>query len=113
MSEFVLLFRRPMSPTESPQRMQELMQRWQTWYQDLEKTGHLAHLGQPLDMTGAAVVTNAKGSYRDGPYAETKDIVGGYSVVSASDLAEAIELTKGHPVFEMGGMIEVRPVMKL
>src|SRR5450432_4748710 len=108
MSDFVYLFRRPMHPTESPQRMQELMERWQVWYQGLEKSGHLAHLGQPLDMAGAAVVTNAKGSYRDGPYAETKDIVGGYSVISASDLAEAIALTTDHPVFEMGGMIEVR-----
>jgi hypothetical protein len=113
MSEFVYLFRRPMQPTESPQRMQELMQRWQAWYQDLEKSGHLAHLGQPLEMNGAAVVTNGRGSYRDGPYAETKDIVGGYSVVRAVDLAEAIALTKGHPVFEMGGMIEVRSAMNL
>jgi hypothetical protein len=52
------------------------MERWQAWYQGLEERGHLAHLGQPLDMTGAAVVTSAKGSHRDGPYAETKDIVG-------------------------------------
>jgi hypothetical protein len=113
MSEFVYLFRRPMQPTESPQRMQELMQRWQAWYKDLEKSGHLAHLGQPLEMNGAAVVTHATGSYRDGPYAETKDIVGGYTVVRARDLAEAIGLTKDHPVFEMGGLIEVRSVATL
>jgi hypothetical protein len=113
MSEFVYLFRRPQQPTESPQRMQELMQRWQTWYQELEKGGHLAHLGQPLEMKGGAVVTTARGSFRDGVYAETKDIVGGYSVVIAKDLAEAIALTNDHPIFDMGGIIEVRPVMSL
>jgi hypothetical protein len=112
MSEFMYLFRRPGQPTESPQRLQELMQRWQDWYKELEKKGHLAQIGHPLEMAGT-VVTNAQGTYRDGPYAETKDIVGGYSVIRAKDMAEAIALTHGHPVFEMRGMIEVRPVVKL
>jgi hypothetical protein len=102
-----------MQPTESPQRMQELMQRWQAWYKELEAKGHLANLGQPLEMVGGAVVTSTSGSFRDGPYAETKDIVGGYSIVRAKDLAEAIALTQGHPVFDMGGVIEIRPVMNL
>src|SRR5215510_3115898 len=105
MSEFMYLFRRPGQPTESPQKLQELMQRWQEWYKDLEQKGHLAEIGHPLEMTGT-VVTNAQGSYRDGPYAETKNIVGGYSVIKAKDIAEAIALTRGHPVFEMGGLIE-------
>jgi hypothetical protein len=106
------LFRRPGQPSESPQKLQELMQRWQDWYKELEKNGHLAHIGHPLEMTGS-VVTSAEGSYRDGPYAETKDMVGGYSVVEARDLAEAIALTHGHPIFEMGGLIEIRPIVKL
>jgi hypothetical protein len=113
MSEFVLLFRRPQEPSKSPHEMQALMQKWQAWYKELEKGGHLAHLGQPLEMNGGAVVTNGRGTLRDGPYAETKDIVGGYSVIVAADLAEAVALTKDHPVFEMGGMIEIRPVMNL
>jgi hypothetical protein len=93
--------------------MQELMQRWQAWYKDLEAQGHLAYLGQPLEMDGGAVVTTTGGSFRDGPYAETKDIVGGYSIIRAKDLAEAVALTRGHPVFEMGGLIEIRPIVNL
>jgi hypothetical protein len=93
--------------------MQELMQRWQAWYKELEASGHLAHLGQPLEMDGGAVVTGPSGSFRDGPYAETKDIVGGYSIIRAKDVAEAVALTKGHPVFDMGGLIEIRPVIDL
>jgi hypothetical protein len=112
MSEFMYLFRRPGQPSESPQKLQELMQRWQDWYKELGKSGHLADIGNPLEMTGT-VVTTAQGGYRDGPYAETKDIVGGYSILAAKDMAEAIALTRGHPVFEMGGMIEIRPVVKL
>jgi hypothetical protein len=58
-------------------------------------------------------VKDAKASFSDGPYAETKDIVVGYSVVTADSLEHAIALTKGHPIFDQGGMIEVRPVMKM
>ena len=112
MADFMYLFRRPGQPTESPQKLQELMQRWQDWYKELEKGGHLVETGHPLELTGT-VVTTAQGSYRDGPYTETKDIVGGYSIILAKDMAEAIALTHGHPVFEMGGMIEVRPLVKL
>jgi len=49
----------------------------------------------------------------DGPYAETKDIVVGYSVVRAKDYDEAVALTDGHPIFEQDGMIEIRPVFKM
>jgi hypothetical protein len=93
--------------------MQATMQRWQAWLKDVEKKGRLVTLGQPLADPGSAVVTDAKGSFNDGPYAETKDIVGGYTVVKANDLAEAISLTKGHPIFDQGGLIEVRPIAKM
>jgi hypothetical protein len=93
--------------------MQGLMQRWQAWIRDVETKGQMVNVGQPLEMKGGAVVKNAKGSCSDGPYAETKDIVGGYSVIAAKDLEEAIALTKDHPIFDMGGMIEIRPIMKL
>jgi hypothetical protein len=49
----------------------------------------------------------------DGPFAETKDIVGGYTLIEARDLDQAVELSKGCPIFEVDGGVEVRPVMKL
>jgi hypothetical protein len=112
MDEFVYLYRRP--PTQapmSPNQMEESMQRWRAWSKDLEARGHLVSLSQPLG-TGA-VVRDAMGSFTDGPYAETKDIVGGYSVIKATNLEEAIALTKGHPIFDRGGIIEVRQIQKL
>ena len=48
----------------------------------------------------------------DGPYAESKDIIGGYTLVEARDLAEAVELSKGCPILEGGGLVEVRPVLQ-
>jgi len=49
----------------------------------------------------------------DGPYAESKDIVLGYSVVQAKDLAEARTLAGGCPVLGYGGMVEVRPIRQM
>jgi len=49
----------------------------------------------------------------DGPFAEAKDLVGGYTLIEAKDLAEAAELSKGCPIFERNGFVEVRPVMKM
>ena len=49
----------------------------------------------------------------DGPFAEAKDIVGGYTLIEARDLDQAVELSKGCPIFEVDGAVEVRPVMKM
>jgi hypothetical protein len=113
MSEFVYLYRRAPRPPETPQKMQDRMQRWRAWFKDLETKGHITNLGQPLAQTGGGVVRDSKGGITDGPYAETKDIVMGYTLVQATDFDEAVRLTKGWPGFEEGGVIEVRPVMKL
>jgi hypothetical protein len=111
MNEYVFLYRGGSRPT-SPQEAQSVMQQWMTWLQDLAKRGHLKDQGQPLDPTGKVVAGKAM-TITDGPFAEAKDLVGGYSLVNASDLAEAAELSKGCPIFERGGAVEVRPIMKM
>jgi hypothetical protein len=92
--------------------MQEMMQKWMAWLKDLGQKGHIKDQGQPLERAGKFV----KGSQKtviDGPYAETKDVVGGYTLIEARDLDQAVELAKGCPVFEVDGGVEVRPVMKM
>src|ERR1700682_1515169 len=113
MEEFIYLYRGPTQPPGSPQQMQDVMQRWQAWFKNLEEKGHLANFGQPLAPSGGAVVQDQRGNGSDGPYAATKDSVVGYSVIRAKNLKEAIALTKGSPIFEQGGLIEVRPIQKL
>ena len=49
----------------------------------------------------------------DGPYAEAKDVVNGFTLIDAKDLAQAVELSKGCPILEAGGSVEVRPVQIL
>ncbi len=113
MSEFIYLYRGPATPPVSPQQMQERLQRWSAWFKEVEKMGHLVNIGQPLEQTGGGLVKDRSGSLSDGPYAETKDIVLGFSIIKAKDLQEAAKLTKGHPIFDQGGLIEVRPIKSM
>ena len=112
MSEFVYLYRSPPTSAGSPAQMQERMQRWSAWFKDLESKGHIKSLGHPLEGSGA-VVRDKKGTLSDGPYAETKDIVMGFSVIEAKDLKHAVTLSTGCPIFDQGGIVEVRPIMKM
>ena len=110
MSEFTYLFRGGMAPG-SPELTQQRMQKWVAWMKELGEKGHLKNPGNPLEPTGMVGKGNQK-TVTDGPYAETKDIVGGYIVVDARDIGHAVEISKGCPIFEAGGSVEVRPVMK-
>jgi len=112
MEEFVYLYRRPTLTPGSAEAMQRTMERWQAWFNDLREKGHLASYGQPLEPVKGRVVKDSKGGYSDGVYAETKDIVVGFSIINAADLDEAALLAKTSPIFEQGGMIEIRPILK-
>jgi hypothetical protein len=110
MSEFVFLYRGGRR-SESPAEGEQVMQRWVGWMQDLSAKGHIKDQGQPLEPEGKVV---RKGqSVTDGPYPESKDIVGGYTLIEAKDLSQAAELAGGCPIFDYGGLVEVRPVMKM
>lgn len=111
MSEYIFLYRGAQRPT-SPQDAQQVMQKWIDWLQDLSAKGHIKDRGMPLEPTGKLVQGRQK-TVTDGPFAEAKDLVGGYSLVEARDLDQAAELSKGCPIFERNGFVEVRPVMKM
>ena len=112
MSEFLFLYRGGNEAGRSPERMQQMMQKWMAWMKELGAKGHLKDQGHPLERTGK-LVKGQKKVVTDGPYAETKDIVGGYTLIEARDLDQATELSKGCPIFENDGQVEVRPIMQL
>jgi len=111
MSEFLYLYRGGESG-RSPERMQQMMQKWMTWLKELGQKGHVKDQGQPLERTGKLVKGKQK-AVTDGPFAEAKDVIGGYTLIEARDLDQAVELSKGCPIFEVEGAVEVRPVMKM
>ena len=112
MSEFVLLYRSTEEARRetmgSPDKAQQTMKKWQAWFKDMTDKGQLKNFGQPLDDRGK-VVGGRKKTVTDGPYAETKDIVGGYSLIEAKSLDEAAKIASGCPIIESGGTVEVRP----
>jgi hypothetical protein len=115
MSEFLYLYRQPADSVnllDSARNMQERLQKWTAWFKELEARGHLRTMGHPLE-TGGAVVAEGGRTVHDGPYAESKDIVLGYSVVQAKDLAEAQAAAVGCPILGYGGMVEVRPIRQM
>jgi hypothetical protein len=112
MSEFVYLYRGGEERAPSPQEMQQVMQKWVSWLQGLADQGHIKDRGQPLER-GGKIVTGKQKIVTDGPFAESKDLVGGFTLVEARDLDHAAELSKGCPIFDAGGFVEVRPVMKM
>ena len=109
MSQFVFLYREDRTP--EPQELQLRMAKCLEWFRDLERNGHLAYYGHPLNRSDGRVVR--KGNVIDGPYAETKDIVIGFSLIEAKDLDEAVRLAAACPLVESGCLVEVRPVLVL
>lgn len=109
MSQFVFLYREASNPT--PRELEARMAKCLVWFKDLEQKGHLAYYGHPLNRTDGRVVRKAQ--VVDGPYAETKDIVIGFSLIEAKDLDEAQRLAAACPLVEAGCLIEVRPVLVL
>ena len=113
MSEFVYLYRSGVRQSRSAEQAQQEMQRWMTWLKDLAEKGHVKDPGHPLERSGK-LVTGKSRTVTDGPFAEAKDVVGGYTLVQAADLAQATSLASGCPIFELAdGTVEVRPVMKM
>ena len=74
----------------------------------------LAGEGLQASSKGARVRwSGGKISVTDGPFTEAKDLVGGFTLVEARDIDQAVELSRGCPILDGGGSVEVRPVMKM
>jgi len=95
----------------SPEQMQQNMGKWIAWIQQLEKAGTF-EAGEPLKAEGR-VILGKKQVLTDGPYAESKDLVGGYLIIKAASLAKATEIAKGCPIYEVDGSVEIREIGQL
>jgi hypothetical protein len=109
---FLLLFRdsRPEAYAAlSPEGRQQLTQQWNDWYDGLAAQGKVQH-GTPLQPQGR-VVSGAKGELvTDGPYAEGKEVIGGFFWLTVADLDEATAIAKRCPSLPLGLSVEVRAV---
>ncbi len=92
-------------------RKNAIMREYGALIQSLAESGHLRSGGQLRPTSSAATVRmkNGKPMISDGPFAETKEQLGGYHVIDCKDLDEAIAIAARIPTLPAGGAIEVRP----
>lgn len=81
----------------SPEDIQSMMQAWESWMQALSEKGQLISGGDPLHHCGSRLTST--GLVTDIAASEYKDLVSGYSVISANSMEEAIEIGRSCPVF--------------
>src|SRR6218665_1530824 len=94
----------------SPEAQQAHMEKWFAWVQKLtEQKRYVA--GEAL-QPGGKTISGSKKVINHGPFSESKEVVGGFFVVLAKDLAEATEIAKECPDFALNGIVEVREVIK-
>lgn len=97
--------------TES--QAQDLVEEHLDYDESLRKSGHfvIAEALQPMETATTIRVRNGKLSITDGPFAETKEHLGGFVLIEAKDMNEAIQIASGIPSARMG-CIEVRPILE-
>jgi hypothetical protein len=92
----------------SAEELQQVMTRWMDWLDRLTREGKVK-AAQPLSNQGKTV-TWKKGAVVDGPFAESKEAIGGYFLLLVS-FDEAVEIAKECPALKHGVTVEVRPVI--
>jgi hypothetical protein len=110
MAKFLFVYRsgKDSRDTMTPEEMQQILQKWRNWITEGVRNGWMLDFGDGLKKEGRVV--NAKKVVTDGPFVESKEIVGGFSIVQADSIDTAAELAKGCPVLFRGGTVEVRPL---
>lgn len=111
MKDFMMLFHSEPEPdfNPTPEQIQEEVKAWQDWMGAIGAQGKLKDPGEALGFEGK--IMHSDGAVTDGPYAEVKEIVGGFIIVSEESIDAAIKLAEGCPVLESGGKVEVRDIM--
>lgn len=110
MEKFILLFRGGNThiSTANSKAAMDVIQTWDDWMQGLAQKGILAG-GDALQVSGKKVSGTRK-VVSDGPYAEGNEMLGGYLIVNAKDINDAVEISKGCPILNEDGSVEVRPI---
>lgn len=105
-SDFLLLSRGQWDADKSPEEIQAAIDSFYRWYEQLVAEGKFKR-GQRLAAAGKQV---SRGGVTDGPFAEAKEIVGGYWFIVAGSLEEAAQIAAQNPCLRCGLSYEIRPV---
>lgn len=109
-SGYMLLFRGThWDKSLSPEEIQKVMSQWTSWFDRLTQQGKIKS-AHPLVREGQIVSWKKSQTVADGPFAESKEAIGGYFLLQVEDRNEAIEIAKQCPTLKYGVTVEVRPV---
>jgi hypothetical protein len=109
--EYMLLFRGPhWHKGLSSEELQQVMNKVVAWFEGLRERGKMK-AAQPLGAVGRIISGKSDGMIADGPFVESKEAVGGYLLLEADDLDEAIEVARSIPTLKYGVTVEVRPIL--
>lgn len=93
----------------SPEELQDRMGKWFAWGDKMGAQGILQG-GKALVPVIKRVVGKDR-TVSDGPFAEGKEIVGGYYIVTAENADAVVEIAQDYPDYDLGGTVEIREVM--
>lgn len=113
MPQFVLLLRDDPSqyPNLAPEVWQTLLAKYEAWGTRVASEGRLIDGKKLTDGTGRLLRKNGdKLSVKDGPFAETKEVVGGFYLLKADSYDHAVKLCEDHPAFLTRGSVEIREI---
>jgi hypothetical protein len=112
-NEYLLLFRgTDWHKNLSPEEIQNVMSQWKGWYDRLSQAGKVKG-GHPLEREGKLVSGRKGRVVADGPFAESKEAIGGYFLLQVDSFEEALAIAKECPSLEYGTTVEVRPVAEI
>jgi hypothetical protein len=106
-SEFLAISRGHWDQTCSPDEIQNVIDQFYLWLERLVSEGKMKR-GQRLTYEGRTVAR--QNTITDGPFGESKEVIGGYWFIVAHDLDEAAEIAQGNPCLDYGLVLEIRPI---
>ncbi len=111
----MLIFRNAGPDTHShltPEQRKAMAKQWNDWFEGLAAAGKVEH-ARPLELGGRVVAGPAGERVTDGPYAEGKEVIGGYFFLTVADMDEATRIAKQCPGLALGLTVEIRPVAEV
>ena len=106
-AEYLVIARGQWDKNLSRNKIQSAIDQFYTWYDRLVDEGKIKR-GQRLTYEGKTVAR--QNVITDGPFGESKEVIGGYWFILANSLDEAAEIAKGNPCLDCGLFLEIRPI---
>ena len=113
MKDYMLIFRNEKKPDDTapdPEQMKIMVKQWQQWIGSIFEKGNFSGTNR-LHPEGK--VLRSQKTITDGPYVEGKEMVGGYLIVKAKTIDDAVRMAQGCPGLNNGSTVEVRSVMSI